>query len=286
MAMKQQWLIKNAMAESALEDDHDDDDHHLGRVNLQKLFMGQFIYYYSLDRGVLLLSSESRAQLSVEERHVELSQSSPVCFGSSHLSTLLSKVVGFDSAMLNIAVDVFGESGHFVSGDAREMPAPMDLHSIWKFHVQSGKSVGTGSASSSASSSASASAAELASSSSSSSSSIVSTVMSSRLWKALVFKLGVFFTSFFLFFVATSLVSLTLKSTQEKMMRFTYFLQYYVRHRIPYLHLVVTHVVDSLIFVPIMIGIQYFLVEFLSDQLLAFMTLSLVWMAEVYAVLR
>lgn len=278
MAMKQQWLIKNAMAESALEDDHD--DHH-GRVNLQKLFMGQFIYYYSLDRGVLLLSSESRAQLSVEERHVELSQSSPVCFGSSHLSTLLSKVVGFDSAMLNIAVDVFGESGHFVSGDAREMPAPMDLHSIWKFHVQSGKSVGTGSASSSAS----ASAAELASSSSSSSS-IVSTVMSSRLWKALVFKLGVFFTSFFLFFVATSLVSLTLKSTQEKMMRFTYFLQYYVRHRIPYLHLVVTHVVDSLIFVPIMIGIQYFLVEFLSDQLLAFMTLSLVWMAEVYAVLR
>ena len=44
--------------------------------------------------------------------------------------------------------------------------------------------------------------------------------------------------------------------------------------RIPYAALVVTHVVETLVFVPIMVGIMFFLFEFFSDQLLAFMVLS------------
>src|SRR5690606_21556904 len=60
--------------------------------------------------------------------------------------------------------------------------------------------------------------------------------------------------------------------------------QYHVRHRLPYAPLIFTHVVESLVFVPIMVGILFFLFEFFSDQLLAFMVLSLVCLCEVYSV--
>lgn len=99
-----------------------------------------------------------------------------------------------------------------------------------------------------------------------------------------VFKVGVLFTTLFLFFTTTTLVSFTLRETQERMLKFTFLLQYHVRHRLPYAPLIFTHVVESLVFVPIMVGILFFLFEFFSDQLLAFMVLSLVWLCEVYSV--
>lgn len=48
---------------------------------------------------------------------------------------------------------------------------------------------------------------------------------------------------------------------------------------------VFSHLVESLVFVPIIVGIHFFLVEFFSDQLLAFMVLLMVWMGEVFSVL-
>eukprot|EP01041_Mallomonas_annulata_P010174 gene10174-21207_t len=107
---------------------------------------------------------------------------------------------------------------------------------------------------------------------------------SGRANRVFFFKIGILFTTLFLFFTTTTLVSFTLRETQERMLKFTYLLQHHVRHRIPYAPLVLTHVVESLVFVPIMVGILFFLFEFFSDQLLAFMVLSLVWMAEVFSV--
>ncbi|CAB1106595.1 unnamed protein product [Ectocarpus sp. CCAP 1310/34] len=102
--------------------------------------------------------------------------------------------------------------------------------------------------------------------------------------KFFVFKIGVLFTTLFLFFTTTTLVSFTLRETQERMLKFTFLLQHHVRHRLPYAPLIFTHVVESLVFVPIMVGILFFLFEFFSDQLLAFMVLSVVWLCEVYSV--
>mmetsp|Transcript_23020 Transcript_23020/g.41144 ORF Transcript_23020/g.41144 Transcript_23020/m.41144 type:complete len:202 (+) Transcript_23020:425-1030(+) len=100
-----------------------------------------------------------------------------------------------------------------------------------------------------------------------------------------VFKLGVLLTTLFLFFITTTLVSFTLRETQERMLKFTFLLQHHVRHRMSYISLIVTHLVESLVYVPIMVGILFFLFEFFSDQLLAFMVLSLVWICEVYSVI-
>jgi len=101
----------------------------------------------------------------------------------------------------------------------------------------------------------------------------------------IAFKMGVIFSTLFLFFTTTTLVSFTLRETQERMLKFTFLLQHHVSHGIPYAPLVFTHVVESLVFVPIMVGILFFLFEFFSDQLLAFMVLSVVWLSEVFSVI-
>ncbi|KAG5000613.1 hypothetical protein JHK87_021685 [Glycine soja] len=68
--------------------------------------------------------------------------------------------------------------------------------------------------------------------------------------------------------------------------RFGVQLQHHARHRLPTFQLIFVHVIESLVFVPIMIGILFFLFEFYDDQLLAFMVLILVWLCELFTLIR
>ncbi|BBM98228.1 hypothetical protein MPTK1_1g11860 [Marchantia polymorpha subsp. ruderalis] len=101
----------------------------------------------------------------------------------------------------------------------------------------------------------------------------------------IVFKCGVLITSLFVFFTTTMSVSFTLRETQARMLKFTVQLQHHARHRLPTYRLIFVHVIESLVFVPIMIGILFFLFEFFDDQLLAFMVLTLVWLCELYTMI-
>jgi hypothetical protein len=101
----------------------------------------------------------------------------------------------------------------------------------------------------------------------------------------IVFKCGVLITSLFVFFTTTMSVSFTLRETQARMLKFTVQLQHHARHRFPTYRLIFVHVIESLVFVPIMIGILFFLFEFFDDQLLAFMVLTLVWICELYTMI-
>ncbi|KAL3818767.1 hypothetical protein ACJIZ3_004672 [Penstemon smallii] len=87
----------------------------------------------------------------------------------------------------------------------------------------------------------------------------------------LVTKCGVLMMSFFVFFTTTMSVSFTLRETQTRMLKFTVQLHHHARHRLPTFQLIFVHVIESLVFVPIMIGTLFFLFEFYDDQLLAFM---------------
>ncbi|XP_022868695.1 uncharacterized protein LOC111388240 [Olea europaea var. sylvestris] len=98
----------------------------------------------------------------------------------------------------------------------------------------------------------------------------------------LVTKCGVLMMSLFVFFTTTMSVSFTLRETQTRMLKFTVQLQHHARHRLPTFQLIFVHVIESLVFVPIMIGILFFLFEFYDDQLLAFMVLILVWLCELF----
>eukprot|EP00250_Pteridium_aquilinum_P018409 c24075_g1_i2 orf=1034-2743(-) len=98
-------------------------------------------------------------------------------------------------------------------------------------------------------------------------------------------KCGVLIMSLFVFFTTTMSVSFTLRETQSRMLKFTVQLQYHARHRLPTFRLIFVHVIESLVFVPIMIGILFFLFEFYEDQLLAFMVLTLVWLCELFTMI-
>ncbi|KAI4342259.1 hypothetical protein MLD38_026901 [Melastoma candidum] len=95
-----------------------------------------------------------------------------------------------------------------------------------------------------------------------------------------VMKCGVLMISLFVFFTSTMSVSFTLRGTQTRMLRFTVQLQHHARHRLPTFQLIFVHVIESLVFVPIMIGILFFLFEFYDDQFLAFMVLILIWLVR------
>jgi hypothetical protein len=101
----------------------------------------------------------------------------------------------------------------------------------------------------------------------------------------LLFKAGVILTSVFLFFITTTLVSFTLRETQDRMLQFTFQLQAYVRANQPLGQLIGTHVIENLVFVPIMVGMIFFLIEFYGgDKFLAFLVLSIVWVSEVFSI--
>ena len=98
-------------------------------------------------------------------------------------------------------------------------------------------------------------------------------------------KAGVVLTSIFLFFITTTLTSFTLRETQQRMLEFTIQLQNHVREDRSLWKLIFMHVLENLVFVPIMLGMMFFLIEFYGgDKVLAFMVQSVVWICEVFSV--
>ncbi|KAL7538874.1 hypothetical protein ACHAXR_012324 [Thalassiosira sp. AJA248-18] len=105
-----------------------------------------------------------------------------------------------------------------------------------------------------------------------------------RFLRFLTFKLLVLLSTLLIFFLTTSLVSFTFQETQDRMVEFTLQLQTRVRARMPLGGLILGHVLENLVFVPIMIGMIFFLIEFYGgDTFLAFMVISMVWICEVFS---
>ncbi|CAA7408968.1 unnamed protein product [Spirodela intermedia] len=108
---------------------------------------------------------------------------------------------------------------------------------------------------------------------------------SSRFGDYFLTKGSVLIMSLFVFFTTTMSVSFTLRETQSRMLKFTVQLQHHARHNLPTFQLIFVHVIESLVFVPIMIGILFFLFEFYDDQMLAFLVLALVWLCELFTMI-
>ena len=100
-----------------------------------------------------------------------------------------------------------------------------------------------------------------------------------------VLKAELLITTLFLFFATTTLVSSTLTQTQLRMLAFTDQLRQHLRLHLPIIGLVLEHTMQSLSFVPVVVGILFFLFEFFQDQIMAFLLLMLVWLCESYTVL-
>ena len=237
------------------------------------IFSAQSVYLFSLEKGHLLLSPDFRDRHNISRLEITIPRNSR-CFGGTAISWLVHEVVGYDIVIMNWLRSAVGERGYLYNVRTKELfniNYSMAYRPLWSLLAS------WVAASSSSSSSSPSSGADMVFGGDSWGSAYLS--------ELLTFKAGVMFTTLFLFFTATTLVSFVLRETQERMLKFTFLLQHHIAHRIPFTRLVVTHVVESLVFVPIVVGILFFLFEFFSDQLLAFLVLSVVWVAEVYSVI-
>lgn len=243
------------------------------------------IYSYSHAKGLLLLSPTLKQRHNISTQFVIASSTDVNCFGEPFVQNIVFSVVGPDTVILNW---VLGQQQRIIRNRGRD-----SKRIRFVYHWKTGKELDL----------------ELfdmdhyAFSSSSSGDStkygidsltrhpIPQYIISEfhkhpfcRLLRFLLFKLAVFLSTLFIFFLTTSLVSFTFQETQDRMLEFTIQLQSYVRARLPLGGLVVRHILENLVFVPVMVGMIFFLIEFYGgDKFLAFTVLSMVWIAEVFS---
>jgi Tumour-associated protein len=201
-------------------------------------------YSFSRTRGYLQIPPELFPQHNISSQMIGVSKSNIQCFGEPFLQTIVFRILGPDTVVLNWLL-VLGDGLVFWNsrtGILQELvPAP---HlSLWESPL-------------------------------------------STLGQVLMEKAIVVLTAIFLFFVTTTLTSFTLRETQQRMLQFKIQLQTYVRERRSLERLIFIHILEILVFVPIMLGMMFFLIEFYrGDKVLAFMVQSVVWICEVFSVL-
>ncbi|DBA03016.1 TPA: LOW QUALITY PROTEIN: hypothetical protein N0F65_003204, partial [Lagenidium giganteum] len=92
-------------------------------------------------------------------------------------------------------------------------------------------------------------------------------------------------TILFLFFIMTALVAFVLMETQKRMITFTGLFQNRTQLQIPFSNLVLAYFAQSLMFVPVLVGMLFFLFELYKDHFLAFCMMSLIWVGESFSII-
>lgn len=207
----------------------------------------KIFFSYSRVQGYLLLSPELCARHNLTVQHVMVSRHDERCFGRPLLQKVVFWITGPDTIVTNWLLGTFNTTGYIYKPTSKLM---LDLAQ----YSQMDNGV----------------------------------VSSHRLWYHQVISKGaVVFKTCFLFFIVTTLVAFILRETQERMLEFTHQLQARVRLRRPVTYLVIAHVVENLVFVPIMVGMIFFLIEiYRGDKVTAFMVLSIVWICEAFSAIR
>ena len=209
-------------------------------------------------KGFFLLPSSLYSRHSIATTTVHMAASHP-SFGPFPLSLLTYHLFGYDSIVFN----------HLLRQRSEGFMRNVDTRDITPLHMQKAEAQPN----------------PQAAALTSSSSPALSLTRLLHLLYLLFFKSELLLTTLFLFFATTTLVSSTLTATQLRMLSFTDALRQHLRLHLPIVGLVLEHTMQSLSFVPVVVGILFFLFEFFNDQLLAFLLLITVWLCESYTVL-
>lgn len=222
-------------------------------------------YSYSKAKGLLLLPPTMQEKHNVLVQRVVVSRHDHSCFGEDFLQSLLFRIVGPNTVELNwlLALNdgvgyILPNGGQIIDLSRYASDYYFLLPKAWDTARTVEQETGDDG----------------------------DRTQQRRGRSFIVFKLSVLGASTFLYFVTTTLVAFTLKETQDRMLFFTFHLQQRIRQGVPIGHLIAHHVIENLVFVPIMLGTIFFLIEFYGgDKFLAFIVLTLVWCAEVFSVL-
>lgn len=222
-------------------------------------------YSYSKAKGLLLLPPTMQKKHNVLVQRVVVSRHAHSCFGEDFLQSLLFRVVGPNTVELNWLLALNDGVGYILPNGGKIIDLSRYSSDYYFLLPKAWDTVRAVQQETSGGG---------------------DRTQQRRGRSFLVFKLSVLGASTFLYFVTTTLVAFTLKETQDRMLFFTFHLQQSVRQGIPIGHLIAHHVIENLVFVPIMLGTIFFLIEFYGgDKFLAFIVLTLVWCAEVFSVL-
>lgn len=208
-------------------------------IYLRDIFYSQRAYLFSFEKGYLMLQPDLRMLHNISTINIVLPRSSD-CFGPPAVAWLLHNFIGYDTVILNWAISAFEGKGHLYNIYSKDI---FNLNYFTEFIASIGRSQN-------------------------SNENIL--INKGNIQLNIAFKIGVIFTTLFLFFTTTTLVSFTLRETQARMLKFTFLLQHHISHSIPYAQLIFTHIIESLVFVPIMMGIVFFLFEFFSDKIVSY----------------
>ena len=219
-------------------------------------------YSYSTTKAYLMLPNDhSWLKRDMDVQYVLLAPTDPVCFGEPFVQFLLwNCFVGGNTVLLNWMLTFPAQDG------ATGTKPSEDQHRYNKGYVYNPRTQWLK---------------EIGGDTHTGSDETGGGFASSSRWKKLLAKVGVFLRTSFLFFFCTTLVSFTLRETQERMLDFTRELSRRVRHSLSVSDLITNHLAQNLLFVPIMLGMMFFLIEFYNgDKFLAFVISSIVWSVE------
>lgn len=212
-------------------------------------------FSYSKEKGYLQLSSELLAKHGISVQYVVVSRTDTNCFGKTFLQFLVG-VFGTDTVLVNWLLGAYDSHGFILNAKSKVIADLRQYSTLQTLDETCLADDGTSIA-----------------------------YKRFRWYEQALSKCGMILKTSFLFFITTTLVSFTLRETQERMLEFTLNLEHRYRHSQPVVDIVLTHIIENLVFVPIMVGIIFFLIEFYrGDKFLAFIVLSIVWVCEAFAV--
>ncbi|KAL7550724.1 hypothetical protein ACHAWF_013940 [Thalassiosira exigua] len=244
------------------------------------------VYSYSHSQGLLRLPPSLQHIHNITTQFIIASPDDSNCFGDPFLRSIIFRLVGPDTVILNwiLGLQHAAARPRFVYHWSTKKELDLDVFDMDNYAF-SGKSGGDGHGAYESMPATSQSPWHFASINNA-----VAGMQKNpayRFLRFLTFKLLVLLSTLLIFFLTTSLVSFTFQETQDRMLEFTLQLQTRVRARMPLGGLILGHVLENLVFVPIMVGMIFFLIEFYGgDKFLAFMVLSMVWVCEVFSAIR
>lgn len=101
----------------------------------------------------------------------------------------------------------------------------------------------------------------------------------------ILWKLEVAFRSILLFFVTTTLVSFCMKHTQLHIFQFTIQMRHQSLQRSSLVPVVVSHLLESLVLILVMVGVLLCVAEFMPDKTISLLVLFLMWATELFTLL-
>lgn len=212
---------------------------------IRKTFSKEGLYIYAMEEDLILPLKNGNYQhpkRKIVMYDVIVSKDHSCLGGSSFIAKLLtSYLTGYDTVVINWAIAVFGTRGYMYNILTQELYSlnyALDFLSLPRLHRPTNPDKPDQ----------------------------YLPWLYDKIWS----NFCILFMTWALFFTTSTIVSFMLRETQSRMLKFTFLLQLHVSNRIPYAVLIFTHLMETLVFVPIMIGIVFLMVQFFKDQFVRF----------------